>query len=189
VLQIHWRYIAFALLGMSSGAISATGVIPFTPPDNIGLLLIFVLPGLAFGLTIGPSLAYGGWLLPKHIFVWIIFATLGHFVAAICVTALTWRLQAALPLSETSAIAIAATLAGALGGGILAAANRILVPGAAWIAPTIVGGLLGPVVLMHDAGPILGRLIFYMIWQGSYAAALAVGLPKTTTSRTARLKS
>jgi hypothetical protein len=35
---------------------------------------------------------------------------------------------------------------------------------------------------MHDAGPILGRLIFYMIWQGGYAAALAAGLPKPQSS-------
>jgi hypothetical protein len=32
-------------------------------------------------------------------------------------------------------------------------------------------------VLLHDAGPVLGRLLFYMIWQGGYAAALAVAFP------------
>jgi hypothetical protein len=69
VISSRRRVIAFALLGMISGTISATGIIPFTPPDNFGLLLIFVLPGLVFGLIIGPSLAYGGWLLPKYILV------------------------------------------------------------------------------------------------------------------------
>jgi hypothetical protein len=106
-----------------------------------------------------------------------VFATLGHFAAALCVTALTWRLQAALPLKEQPAILIAAGLGGAIGGGMLAVANRFLVPGARWIAPTIVGAILGPLVLLHDVGPVLGRLIFYTIWQGGYAAALAVALP------------
>jgi hypothetical protein len=173
VISSRRRVIAFALLGMISGTISATGIIPFTPPDNFGLLLIFVLPGLVFGLIIGPSLAYGGWLLPKYILVWIIFTTVGHFVAALCVTALTWRLEAALPLSELSAIAIAAALAGALGGGILAGGNRLLVPDAGWIAPIIVADALGPLVLLHDAGPVLGRLMFSVIWQAGHAAALA----------------
>jgi hypothetical protein len=68
-------------------------------------------------------------------------------------------------------------LAGALGGGILAGANRLLVPGAGWIAPTIVGAVLGPLVLLHDLGPILGRLVFYGIWQTGYAVALALTLP------------
>jgi hypothetical protein len=82
-------------------------------------------------------------------------------------------LEAALPLSELSAIAIAAALAGALGGGILAGGNRLLVPDAGWIAPIIVADALGPLVLPHDAGPVLGRLMFYVIWQAGYAAALA----------------
>jgi hypothetical protein len=71
----------------------------------------------------------------------------------------------------------ASAFGGAVGGGMLAAANRFLVAGARWIAPTIVGAALGPLVLLHDAGPVLGRLLFYMIWQGGYAAALAVAFP------------
>jgi hypothetical protein len=177
VIGSYRRLLAFALLGIISGAISATGVISITPPDNFGLLLIFVLPGLAFGVIIGPALCCGGWLRPGRVPVWVVLATLGHFAAALCVTALTWRLQAALLLSEQSAILIAATLAGTLGGGILADANRFLIPGAGWITPTIVGATLGPLVLVHDAGPILGRLVFYVIWQAGYAAALALVLP------------
>ena len=73
---------------------------------------------------------------------------------------MTWRLQAALPLKEQSAILIAAALGGGLGGGILAVANRLLVPGSHWIGPTIVGAVLGPLVLLHDAGSVLGRLFF-----------------------------
>lgn len=152
--------IALALLGLTSGAVSAAGPIPFTPPGDFGLLLIFVLPGLVFGMIVGFALARGGWLLPKYIPVWITFATLGHFIAAVCVTGLTWRLRAALPISETSAITIAAALAGALGGGVLAGANRVLVGGGDWIAPMAVGGVLGPLVLLHDAGPISAELFF-----------------------------
>src|SRR5690349_12920885 len=137
---------------MISGAISAVGILPFSPSDDLRLFALFVLPGLAFGAIIGPALAYGGWLRRTRIPAWIVVATLGHFVAALCVTALTWRLQAALPLTEQSAIAIAAALGGAVGGGTLATANRFLVPGAAWIAPTIVGAVLGPLVLLHDLG-------------------------------------
>jgi hypothetical protein len=177
VIESRRRAITFALLGAISGTMSTAGIIPFAPSNDFALLVMFVLPGFAFGIVIGCALAYHGWLSRKRVFVWVVFATLGHFVAALCVTALTWRLQAALPLKEQSAILIAAGLGGVMGGGILAGAHRFLVPGARWIAPTIVGGLLGPLVLLHDAGPVLGRLIFYTIWQGGYAAALAVALP------------
>jgi hypothetical protein len=171
------RAITFALLGVISGGVSVAGIIPFAPPNDFGLLAMFVLPGFAFGAIIGLALAYDGWLSAKRVLAWVVFATLGHFVAALCVTALTWRLQAALPLRELPAILIAAALGGGLGGGILAVANRLLVPGSHWIGPTMVGAILGPLVRLHDAGPVLGRLLFYMIWQGGYAATLAVALP------------
>jgi hypothetical protein len=184
VISLRQRVIAFALLGMISGAISATGIIPFTPPGDFGLLLIFFLPGLVFGLIIGSALAYGGWLRIARIVPWMVAATLGHFIAALCVTAMTWRLREAFSITDESATLIAATLAGTLGGGILAGGNRLLVPGAGWIVPTIVGGVLAPLVALHDAGPFLGRLLFYVIWQAGYAAALAAALPKTATLRT-----
>jgi hypothetical protein len=60
---------------------------------------------------------------------------------------------------------------------MLAAVNRFLVAGSAWITPTIVGAVLGPLVLLHDFGPFLGGLVFYGIWQAGYAAALATALP------------
>jgi hypothetical protein len=171
------RLIAFALLGMISGAISATGIVAFAPPGDVALLLIFFLPGLAFGLIVGSTLVYGGWLASKRLPAWIVFATLGHFAAALCIMALTWRLEAALPITEGSATLIAAAAAGTTGGALLAGANRLLVPGTSWIAPTIVGGVLGPLVMLHDLGPFLGRLMFYLIWQAGYAAALAAALP------------
>jgi hypothetical protein len=154
-----------------------TAVIPFTPPGDFGLAAIFLVPGLVFGVIIGSALYLGGWLRPWRVPAWILFATLGHFAAVVCVTGHTWRLQAALPLTEQSAIAIASALGGALGAGILAGANRFLVPGAGWIAPTLVGAVLSPLVLLHDLGPILGRLVFYVIWQAGYATALASVLP------------
>ena len=101
---------------------------------------IFFWLGLVFGLIIAPALAYCGWLTPKRVLLWVVFAMLGHFAAAMCVTALTWRFQAALPITEESAVLIAAALAGTLAGGMLAGGNRLLVPAANWIAPTIVGG-------------------------------------------------
>ena len=176
--QSRWpKLLGLTLLGVISGIISAIGTVPFRPSDDLRLLSLFVLPGFVFGAIVGPALAYGQWLSPARVPVWILSATLGHFAAALCVTALTWRLQAALPLKEEPAILVAATLAGALGGGMLAAANRFLIPGATWITPTIVGAVLGPLVLLHDLGPFLGRLVFYGIWQAGYAAALAAALP------------
>ena len=177
MIESRRRAITFALLGAISGTMSTAGIIPFAPPNDFGLLAMFVLPGFAFGVIIGLALAYFGWLSPVRVLAWVVFATLGHFAAALCVTALTWRLQAALPLKDESAILIAAALGGGLGGGMLAVANQLLVPGSHWIGPTIVGAILGPLVLLHDAGPVLGRLLFYMIWQGGYAAALAMALP------------
>ena len=177
MIESRRRPIIFAFLGVTSGAISTAGIIASAPTSDFALLVMFVLPGFVFGVVIGSALAYDGLLSPKRIPVWVVFATLGHFAAALCVTAMTWRLKAALPLKEQAAIFIAAGLGGAIGGGILAGANRLLIPGARWIAPTIVGALLGPLVLLHDVGPVLGRLIFYTIWQGGYAAALVVSLP------------
>lgn len=178
IARSRWsQVLGLTLLGIISGAIAATGIIPFSPSDDLRLFVLFVLPGLIFGVIIGPALAYGGWLRRTRVPAWVVFATLGHFAAALCVTALTWRLQAALPLKEESAILIAAALGGGLGGGMLAVANQLLVPGSHWIKPTIVGAILGPLVLLHDAGPVLGRLLFYIIWQGGYAATLAMALP------------
>ncbi|MBO0716427.1 MAG: hypothetical protein J2P55_03700, partial [Rhizobiales bacterium] len=116
MIESRRRTITFALLGVISGALSVAGIIPFAPPNDFGLLAMFVLPGFAFGATIGFALAYFGWLSPGRVLAWVVFATLGHFAAALCVTALTWRLQA-LPLKEESAILIAAALGGGLGGG------------------------------------------------------------------------
>ena len=177
MIESRRRAITFALLGIISGAISTAGIIPFAPPSDFDLLAMFVVPGFAFGVVIGLALAFYGWLSPRRVLTWVVVATLGHLAAALCVTAMTWRLQAALPLKEQSAILIASVLGGGLGGGMLAAANRFLVAGARWIAPTIVGAVLGPLVLLHDAGPVFGGLLFYMIWQGGYAATLAVALP------------
>ena len=187
--EIQRRAIIFALFGVISGAIAAAAVIPFAPSSNASLPVIFVAPGLAFGVIIGAALYVGGWLRPQRAPAWIVVATLGHFAAALCVAALTWRLQALLPLTEQSAIFIAAALAGLLGGGMLAGANRFLIPGAGWLAPTMVGTVLGPLVLLHDLGPFLGRLIFYVIWQAGYVAALALTLPPPGESTIALRKS
>jgi hypothetical protein len=176
VISPRRRLIAFALLGIISGAISATGIISFTPPADFGLLMIFVWPGFAFGLIIGPALSYSGRLLPRRVLPFVFFATLGHFAAVLCLLMLARSSEAALPIGEDVAMLFAAAVAGALGGGILAGANRLLVPGAGWIAPTIVGGVLGPLVVLHDLGPFLGRLMFYVIWQAGYAAAFAAAL-------------
>jgi hypothetical protein len=182
ILDLRARTLCFAVLGVISGVMSALGTIPFAPSDDSRLIALFVLPGFVFGAIVGPALAYHQWLPPARVPAWILSATLGHFAAALCVTALTWRLQAALPLKEQSAILLAAALGGALGGGTLAAANRFLIPGTAWIAPTIVGAVLGPLVLLHDLGPILGRVAFYVIWQAGYAAALAMVLPSRASA-------
>jgi hypothetical protein len=96
---------------------------------------------------------------------------------AFCRRAMYHGTNLALPITEGSATLIAAAAAGTTGGALLAGANRLLVPGASWIAPTIVGGVLGPLVMLHDLGPFLGRLMFYLIWQAGYAAALAAALP------------
>jgi hypothetical protein len=186
IVQSLWpRALGLTLLGTISGAISAAGITAYSPPDSLRLLLIFFLPGLVFGLIIGPALAFRGWLTPKRVPIWVVFAMLGHFAAAMCCTALTWRFEAALPITEESAALIAAALAGTLGGGVLAGGNRLLVPGAKWIAPTIIGGALGLLVALHDLGPFLGRLTFYAIWQAGYAAALGIALPARVAGATA----
>jgi hypothetical protein len=92
---------------------------PFAASDDARLLMIFVGPGLAFGVIIGGALYFGGWLRPRRVPAWIVVATLGHFAAALCVTALTWRSQAALPLKEEPAILVAAALAGGWAGACL----------------------------------------------------------------------
>jgi glycerol uptake facilitator-like aquaporin len=63
--------------------------IPFAPPNDFGLLAMFVLPGFVFGVAIGLALAYFRRLSPKRVPVWVVFAALGHFAAALCVTGMT----------------------------------------------------------------------------------------------------
>ena len=60
VNELRRRVITFALLGVISGALSVAGIVPFAPPNDFGLLAMFVLPGFAFGVIISLALAYDG---------------------------------------------------------------------------------------------------------------------------------
>jgi hypothetical protein len=55
--RITTTAITFALLGAISGTMSTAGITPFAPPNDFALLVMFVLPGFAFGIVIGCALA------------------------------------------------------------------------------------------------------------------------------------
>lgn len=171
------RYAAsLGFAGLISGALSATAISALPPSSDLRLLALFFAPGLVFGLIFAPLLASGGWLRPVGVMLWIFFATLGHAIAATCLTVLSRQLQDVLALAEWVAIVLAAIAAGALGSGILTGATRFLVPGSRVLAPTAVGALLGATVQPLLDAELLGRFVFYMIWQAGYAAALGAAL-------------
>jgi hypothetical protein len=187
------RFNRAGLLGALTGVISASSV--YLPIGEfpgltlhgacIGLVVSGHCQGMVLGLYLGPGLVFG-----------VVFGALLHragrfgrrgaagFALAslvansLAVMAALDAFQLVQPVfggAELPSEAAAGLIAGTIGGGLLGRVTAVLVPGLRWGRLAAVGALLGlllPLALAEHLAPI-GVYVFFALWQGGYAVALA----------------
>jgi len=194
------RPIRFALAGILTGAAAATACVFFRLGEPAAIEIgsycfgvkpsstsacqtvdgaFYLFPGLVFGVAFGAMLWRGRWLTLPGAAVYAAAATFANAAATFVCVSLQHPLDDLLPFDNPILdLAFGGAIAGAAGGGLLgmveASLDRV-VRMRLQIAIAAGLGLLTPVVIMADDPA--GLYAFYMIWQGGYAAAIAVSLP------------
>jgi hypothetical protein len=163
----------FAGLGAITGA-TAAGVLVAI---DFQWASLYVLPGLVFGLAFGTLLQRQRLLRLGRAALYCAAATLAN--AAAVVTAMhSLDTVEAIVGSGNLALALSGSIAGAVGGGLLAAAMMPPLRIAQWPRLVAAGALLGAALPLLVEGREIGTFAFYVIWQAGYAAALAATLPR-----------
>ena len=139
---------------------------------------LYVFPGLVFGLVFGPLLYFRRQLGGAGAVAYALAAWVANALAVfVCISALH-PVDDLLPFDNLIFdMAISGVIAGAIGGGLLAATLAVLnseVKRALPIAVAAALGMLTPILIMFDNS---GVFVFYIAWQGGYAAALGGSLP------------
>ena len=137
-------------------------------------LSTYIAPGLIFGIVFGHLLRRSGKLGTAGA-VWFALASLvGNFLAVMIAVNV---FDSAKPLfgdAEIPAEIVAGFVAGAVGGGLLGRITAALIPGVHWLRLLAAGAVLGlllPLALSNQLD-MIGLYLFYIIWQGGYAAML-----------------
>jgi hypothetical protein len=190
------REVRFLGIGAASGLLSAGSTMvqlgDVGAPDLFGACLgfsvggycrgidlsFYLFPGLVFGILFaGAQLAYRRMDFARSA-AFVLASGIANAIAVfICVTMFNLIGEAVNLDILDLPLAIAGAIAGAAGGALLGGAVRRLFPGshAHWpIAAASALGLLTPVMPEID---VVGVFIFYIAWQGIYAAVLAASLP------------
>jgi len=163
----------FAGLGALTGATIAGVLIAI----DFAWASLYVLPGLVFGLAFGALLHRLRLLRPGRAALYVAAATLANAVAV--VTAIqSLDMVEAIVGSGRLGLALSGVIAGAVGGGLLAAAVVPPLRIVQCLLLAAVGAVLGALLPILIGEQELGTFAFYMIWQGGYAAALAATLPR-----------
>ncbi|HYM32385.1 MAG TPA: hypothetical protein VEU47_13855 [Candidatus Cybelea sp.] len=170
------RTLQAAGIGAVTGAISASGAMMIS-----GQFSIYVIPGLVFGVAFATLLSQQLTMKPWQVLGYVAAATAGNAAAV----EVAMMIDGVLRYGESWNMAISGLGAGALGGGLLAAASVPLL-GLAWgrlpasvVTLALTGGVLGAVFLpaVDDIDPYLfngaGAYVFYIAWQAGYAAVSA----------------
>jgi hypothetical protein len=166
--------LVFALLGTVTGALAAAAI-------NIAELedgALYLVPGLIFGVAFGVALWHRGFLRPVGAGAYALAAALAHGAAMGAATQLSEPVHHLLGGGDDPALVVSGVVAGAIGGGLLAAVTRFLAPIPRWPWLIAAGALLGALMLIALDYDPWGVFPFYMIWQAGYAAALALILPR-----------
>jgi hypothetical protein len=184
----HSDLATLGVLGMISGAV-AWGLIMLTDhsylstikgSDEIGIIEIRALPGLVFGLVIGFLWHRRGVLSNLGVLGYVIASAVAHFAAFEFALHTFDRWPG---VAENLALALSGIIAGLIGCCILGTAVVFLlrVPfRSALGVPVLVGAVLGallPLINLSDDRLGLGWLLFYVLWQGGYAASSARLVP------------
>ena len=189
------RLNAYLVFGAVSGALSAAAVflplgeapapklfgycfgIDAPQPRCDGIELAFYLmPGLIFGVAFAGLAAWRGRLRLPGAIVIVTAASIGNALAtAICV-GLFVPFGAVMGLGPDISIGLIGALSGAVGGGLLGGAAK-LVCGARVRRPIAAAAGLGLLIPVVPNWPVAGCFVFYIVWQAGYAASLAASLP------------
>lgn len=191
------RLQGYLALGAISGAVSAAAV--FLPlgdapaPKVLGYCFgidsprprcdgieaaFYLFPGLIFGLAFAGIEMWQRRLAAPGAVALVLASGIGNALATTLCVGLFLPLSALLGL-EGSRLGLALTgmLSGAVGGGILSGAAK-LVGGARVRLSVGVAAVLGLLVPAMPQWPIAGCFVFYIVWQAGYAAALGAGRPR-----------
>ncbi|HEV2186020.1 MAG TPA: hypothetical protein VGR70_02365 [Stellaceae bacterium] len=138
----------------------------------------YLFPGAVFGVLFAALRSCRGWIGLGRFIAFVCASGIANAVAVFVCVWLTDLLGDLLDISFLDLpMAIAGAIAGAIGGALLGGVAATLFPGFRLRGSVIVAaslGLLVPLVLVWE---IAGVFIFYPIWQGGYAVALAMSLP------------
>jgi hypothetical protein len=152
---------------------------------------LYLFPGSIFGVLFAALQVRRGWNDPGRVIAFVVVSGVANAVAVLLCVWLTGLLADLLDSSSLNLptaiagvvsflnlpTAIAGAIAGAAGGALLGGVAATLFPGLQPRRSIIVAaalGLLVPLVLVWE---IVGVFIFYPIWQGGYAVALAMSRP------------
>jgi hypothetical protein len=172
------RALLFAVLGVVSGAAAAMAFELADPQRSSYVLFLYVAPGLVFGVIFGAVLWRRRVLAIVRAAIYALAAVLCHAVAVLIAIELVEPLRHLLGRGDNPGLIACGVIAGAVGGGLLGVVTSLLAPVRGGVLLAAAGALLGaflPIAVDVDA---LGPFIFYMIWQGGYAATLALILPR-----------
>jgi len=164
----------FAGLGALTGAIAAGVLIAI----DFNWASLYVLPGLVFGLAFGTLLHRQRLLRPGRAALYAAAATLANAAAVVAAMQSLDTVETIVGSGGTPALALSGGIAGAVGGGLLAAAAAPPLRIGQWPRLAAAGALLGALLPILIEGQEISIFAFYMIWQAGYAAALAATLPR-----------
>jgi hypothetical protein len=167
------------MLGLLSGGV-AWGLIMLTAllpsGTEVGADALRVVPGLAFGLIVGSLWRRRGMASRGVVLGYTLASGLAYFVAEQFALDMYDRLSGILPGDWR--LALDGILAGLVGSCLLGLATvpllRVPYPSAlGW--PVFAGGAAGAVLPLINLfeGWAGGYLLFFVVWQGAYAASLA----------------
>jgi hypothetical protein len=176
--ELARRVLPSALLGVGSGAAAATAFELADPQSFFYVFLLYVVPGLVFGAIFGAVLWHRRVLAAVRAVIYALAAAFCHAVAVFTAIELVEPLRYLLGGGDNPGLIACGVIAGAVGGGLLGVVTTLLAPVRGWALLAATGALLGvflPIAVDVDA---LGPFIFYVIWQGGYAAVLGLILPR-----------
>lgn len=165
--------VRFAGLGALTGATAAGALVAI----DFQWASLYVLPGFVFGLAFGTLLHRQRLLRLGRAALYGIAATLAN-AAAVLTAMQSLDAVEAIVGGTRLALAVSGGVAGAVGGGLLAAAAVPPLGIAGWPRLVAAGALLGTLLPLLIEGREIGTFAFYMLWQAGYAAALAATLPR-----------
>jgi hypothetical protein len=172
-----------ALLGAVSGALAwlvaivlgRFGILAASDVGGVQLGPVTLAPGVAFGVILGWYLVKRGRLAAGRFVAFVIASAVSYLLAY----HVAYTIGALMRFDTVLALAADGIVAGLCGSVLLALLTMALLRAKAhalWLSVAIGGGagVLLPLAAMGDWGGIaLGPLVFFVLWQGAYAASLA----------------